>query len=156
YFPAIAAIKLGFFAREGLDVAYELIFPNYKAFGRRCATARSISSPPVAHARSTCASSRSSRSYVDGSSASPLGMPPAIAGTPRKALSKLLMTTRMSSSLRLANGWACGGAKAAALVKAHLAEIVPSRRHRDPPPACATPSAHEASSRGARPCERSL
>jgi NitT/TauT family transport system substrate-binding protein len=29
YFPAIAAIELGFFAREGLDVAHELIFPNY-------------------------------------------------------------------------------------------------------------------------------
>ena len=28
YFPAIAAIELGFF---GLDVAHELIFPNYKA-----------------------------------------------------------------------------------------------------------------------------
>jgi NitT/TauT family transport system substrate-binding protein len=32
YFPAIAAIELGFFAREGLDVARELIFPNYKAY----------------------------------------------------------------------------------------------------------------------------
>ena len=32
YFPAIAAIELGFFAREGLDVAHELIFPNYKAY----------------------------------------------------------------------------------------------------------------------------
>jgi ABC-type nitrate/sulfonate/bicarbonate transport system substrate-binding protein len=31
YFPAIAAIELGFFTREGLDVAHELIFPNYKA-----------------------------------------------------------------------------------------------------------------------------
>jgi len=32
YFPAIAAIELGFFAREGLDVVHELIFPNYKAY----------------------------------------------------------------------------------------------------------------------------
>src|SRR5262249_28739669 len=32
YFPAIAAIELGFFTREGLDVAHELIFPNYKAY----------------------------------------------------------------------------------------------------------------------------
>jgi len=32
YFPAIAAIELGFLAREGLDVAHELIFPNYKAY----------------------------------------------------------------------------------------------------------------------------
>jgi NitT/TauT family transport system substrate-binding protein len=32
YFPAIAAIELGFFARERLDVAHELIFPNYKAY----------------------------------------------------------------------------------------------------------------------------
>lgn len=32
YFPAIAAIALDFFNREGLDVAHELIFPNYKAY----------------------------------------------------------------------------------------------------------------------------
>lgn len=32
YFPAIAAIELGFFAREGLAVEHELIFPNYKAY----------------------------------------------------------------------------------------------------------------------------
>jgi NitT/TauT family transport system substrate-binding protein len=32
YFPAIAAIELGFFTREGLDIAHELIFPNYKAY----------------------------------------------------------------------------------------------------------------------------
>jgi ABC-type nitrate/sulfonate/bicarbonate transport system substrate-binding protein len=32
YFPAIAALELGFFAREGLDVSHELIFPNYKAY----------------------------------------------------------------------------------------------------------------------------
>ena len=30
-FPAIAAIALDFFKREGLDVVHELIFPNYKA-----------------------------------------------------------------------------------------------------------------------------
>jgi len=30
-FPAIAAIALDFFDREGLDVVHELIFPNYKA-----------------------------------------------------------------------------------------------------------------------------
>ena len=31
-FPAIAAIALDFFDREGLDVVHELIFPNYKAY----------------------------------------------------------------------------------------------------------------------------
>jgi ABC-type nitrate/sulfonate/bicarbonate transport system substrate-binding protein len=32
YFPAIAAIELGCFARQGLEMAHELIFPNYKAY----------------------------------------------------------------------------------------------------------------------------
>src|SRR5262245_20327271 len=32
YFPAIAAIELGFFAREGLDVSLELIFPVDRAY----------------------------------------------------------------------------------------------------------------------------
>jgi len=32
YFPAIAAVELGFFAREGLDVELELIFPVDKAY----------------------------------------------------------------------------------------------------------------------------
>jgi ABC-type nitrate/sulfonate/bicarbonate transport system substrate-binding protein len=32
YFPAIAAIELGMFAREGLDVSLELIFPVDKAY----------------------------------------------------------------------------------------------------------------------------
>src|SRR5215469_16333149 len=32
YFPAIAAIELGFFAQEGLDVVLELIFPVDKAY----------------------------------------------------------------------------------------------------------------------------
>lgn len=32
YFPAIAAIALDFFAREGLDAQHRLIFPNYKAY----------------------------------------------------------------------------------------------------------------------------
>jgi NitT/TauT family transport system substrate-binding protein len=32
YFPAIAAIELGCFAKHGLDMRHELIFPNYKAF----------------------------------------------------------------------------------------------------------------------------
>jgi len=32
YFPAIAAIVLDLFNREGLDVVHELIFPNYKAY----------------------------------------------------------------------------------------------------------------------------
>jgi ABC-type nitrate/sulfonate/bicarbonate transport system substrate-binding protein len=32
YFPAIAAIALDFFARQGLDARHELIFPNYKAY----------------------------------------------------------------------------------------------------------------------------
>jgi NitT/TauT family transport system substrate-binding protein len=32
YFPAIAAVALDFFKREGLDVTQDLIFPNYKAY----------------------------------------------------------------------------------------------------------------------------
>src|ERR1700752_2197429 len=32
YFPAIAAIELGFFRQEGLDIALELIFPVDKAY----------------------------------------------------------------------------------------------------------------------------
>ncbi|SOE98792.1 ABC-type nitrate/sulfonate/bicarbonate transport system, substrate-binding protein [Burkholderia sp. OK233] len=32
YFPALAAAELGFFAREGLDVSVELIFPVNKAY----------------------------------------------------------------------------------------------------------------------------
>jgi len=32
YFPAIAAVELGFFAREGLDAAVELIFPVTKTY----------------------------------------------------------------------------------------------------------------------------
>jgi len=32
YFPAIAAVDLGFFKAEGLDVAFELIFPVDKAY----------------------------------------------------------------------------------------------------------------------------
>jgi ABC-type nitrate/sulfonate/bicarbonate transport system substrate-binding protein len=32
YFPAAAAVELGFFAREGLDVSLELIFPVSKAY----------------------------------------------------------------------------------------------------------------------------
>jgi ABC-type nitrate/sulfonate/bicarbonate transport system substrate-binding protein len=32
YFPAIAAIALDFFAKEGLDARHELIFPNYRAY----------------------------------------------------------------------------------------------------------------------------
>jgi NitT/TauT family transport system substrate-binding protein len=32
YFPAIAAVELGCFAKHGLDATHELIFPNYKAF----------------------------------------------------------------------------------------------------------------------------
>jgi ABC-type nitrate/sulfonate/bicarbonate transport system substrate-binding protein len=32
YFPAIAAMALGYFEKEGLDVRHELIFPNYKAY----------------------------------------------------------------------------------------------------------------------------
>src|SRR3954454_10661457 len=33
YFPALAAAELGFFAREGLDVTAELIFPVDRAYG---------------------------------------------------------------------------------------------------------------------------
>src|SRR6202048_4910254 len=33
YFPAVAAIELGFFREEGLDVALELVFPVDKAYG---------------------------------------------------------------------------------------------------------------------------
>jgi NitT/TauT family transport system substrate-binding protein len=32
YFPAVAAVELGFFVREGLDVSLELIFPVDKAY----------------------------------------------------------------------------------------------------------------------------
>jgi NitT/TauT family transport system substrate-binding protein len=32
YFPAIAAVELGFFRAEGLDARTEMIFPNYRAF----------------------------------------------------------------------------------------------------------------------------
>ena len=32
YFPAIAAVELGFFREEGLDVELELIFPVDKAY----------------------------------------------------------------------------------------------------------------------------
>jgi NitT/TauT family transport system substrate-binding protein len=32
YFPAVAAVELGFFAREGLDVSLELIFPVDRAY----------------------------------------------------------------------------------------------------------------------------
>lgn len=32
YFPAIAAVELGFFEREGLAVQHQLIFPNYKTY----------------------------------------------------------------------------------------------------------------------------
>src|SRR5215510_11995276 len=32
YFPAVAAVELGFFQREGLDVSLELIFPVDKAY----------------------------------------------------------------------------------------------------------------------------
>jgi len=32
YFPAVAAIELGFFLAEGLDVSLELIFPVDKAY----------------------------------------------------------------------------------------------------------------------------
>jgi ABC-type nitrate/sulfonate/bicarbonate transport system substrate-binding protein len=32
YFPAIAAVELGFFRAEGLEARTELIFPNYRAF----------------------------------------------------------------------------------------------------------------------------
>src|SRR5437588_7836871 len=32
YFPALAAVELGFFREEGLDVSHELIFPVDKAY----------------------------------------------------------------------------------------------------------------------------
>jgi ABC-type nitrate/sulfonate/bicarbonate transport system substrate-binding protein len=32
YFPAIAAIELGFFQQEGVQASHELIFPNYRAY----------------------------------------------------------------------------------------------------------------------------
>ena len=32
YFPAIAAVELGFFKEEGLDVSLELIFPVDRAY----------------------------------------------------------------------------------------------------------------------------
>jgi NitT/TauT family transport system substrate-binding protein len=36
YFPVAAAVELGFFAREGLDVSLELIFPVDKAYQALC------------------------------------------------------------------------------------------------------------------------
>src|SRR6202051_3659736 len=36
YFPAVAAIELGFFRAEGLDVSLELIFPVDKAYAALC------------------------------------------------------------------------------------------------------------------------
>lgn len=38
YFPAVAAVELGFFEREGLDVALELIFPVDKAYAALAAS----------------------------------------------------------------------------------------------------------------------
>jgi NitT/TauT family transport system substrate-binding protein len=32
YFPAIAAVALDFFKREGLDAAYQLVYPNYRTY----------------------------------------------------------------------------------------------------------------------------
>src|SRR6201982_3536127 len=32
YFPAVAAVALGFFGREGLDLEFELIFPVDEAY----------------------------------------------------------------------------------------------------------------------------
>jgi ABC-type nitrate/sulfonate/bicarbonate transport system substrate-binding protein len=32
YFPAIAAIELGYFKQEGVQASHELIFPNYRAY----------------------------------------------------------------------------------------------------------------------------
>src|SRR5438552_7951092 len=36
YFPAVAAVELGFFKEEGLDVALELVFPVDKAYRALC------------------------------------------------------------------------------------------------------------------------
>ena len=44
YFPAVAAVELGFFEREGLDVALELIFPVDQAYAALARRSRSISS----------------------------------------------------------------------------------------------------------------
>ena len=42
YFPAIAALELGFFESEGLDAELELVFPVPRTW-RRCAMAPWIS-----------------------------------------------------------------------------------------------------------------
>ena len=36
YFPAVAAVALGFFGEEGLDVSLELIFPVDEAYRAMC------------------------------------------------------------------------------------------------------------------------
>ncbi len=43
YFPAVAAVELGFFKQEGLDVALELVFPVDQAY--RAAGAASARHP---------------------------------------------------------------------------------------------------------------
>ena len=42
YFPAVAAVELGFFKEEGLDVSLELIFPVDKAYRGAARRRRSI------------------------------------------------------------------------------------------------------------------
>ena len=43
YFPAIAAVEMGFFKEEGLDAELELIYPVDNCYAR-CATASATSS----------------------------------------------------------------------------------------------------------------
>jgi hypothetical protein len=66
YFPAIAAIELGFFGKEGLDVELELIFPVDKAYAALLRSAWSTSladplirrSPPFPSGRTSSYSAR--------------------------------------------------------------------------------------------------
>ena len=50
YFPAIAAIALDFFAKEGLDAQHRLIFPNYKGYeALRDGEVDFVAGPAIAH-----------------------------------------------------------------------------------------------------------
>jgi ABC-type nitrate/sulfonate/bicarbonate transport system substrate-binding protein len=54
YFPAIAAVELGFFADEGLAARTELIFPNYRAFEALCDGKIDLAAGPAHAALPAC------------------------------------------------------------------------------------------------------
>ena len=47
YFPAVAAVELGLFARQGLDVSLELIFPVDKSYRALRDGALEETAPPL-------------------------------------------------------------------------------------------------------------